>query len=171
MNQRLDRIDGVAPFLRQPVLRLFEQCEQKLSRKLLLVHGWRSVQEQALLYQKGRAMNRETGDWEIVEPTAVVTRAKPGATAHNVITVKGERAAVAVDVIPFDSMGMPDWEVSMDFWERLWGLAWKCGLDPLGDRIGDYLQGDLGHLQEPGWKLKLEGLGLLLPVADVARLA
>ncbi len=49
MNQRLDRIDGLAPMLRQPALKLIERCEQKLGRKLFVVYGWRSVQEQALL--------------------------------------------------------------------------------------------------------------------------
>lgn len=163
MNQRLERIDGLAPFLQQPALKLVERCEQKLRRKLFIVHGWRSVQEQALLYQKGRTYNRLAGEWEVSDPKAIVTRAKPGTTAHNVISLKGEKASMALDVIPFDDQGQLDWHVDLDFWDGLYEIAWKLGLDPLGDIIGSYLAGDRGHFEEPGWKWKLDGLGLMLP--------
>lgn len=171
LNQRLERLDGLAVFLRPPVLRLVELCQIRLSRTLFIVHGWRSVQEQMLIYQRGRTYNRETQEWDETEPAAIVTKAKPGTTAHNVISRTGARASVAVDVIPFDGEGRLDWDVGMEFWDALYELAWQVGLDPLGDRVGAHVKWDLGHFEEPGWQWKLDGLGLLLPVSDVARLA
>ena len=165
MNQHLDRINGLAPFLQTPALTLIELCQQKLGRTLLVVSGWRSVQEQALRYQQGRSRNHETGEWEITDPAHVVTRAKPGTTAHTVITRTGERASLAMDVIPLHRDGTADWTVDKDFWDALYELAWKCGLDPLGDPSGAFLAWDRGHFEEPCWKLKLDGLGLMQPVA------
>lgn len=165
MNQHLERLDGLAPLLRQPVLTLMQRCERKLGKKLLIVHGWRSVQEQQLIYQKGRTFDRATSEWVVSDPAAVVTRSRPGVSGHNVITTGGGRASVCVDVIPFDALGNPEWNVELDFWDALYELAWKVGLDPLGDPIGSYLAADLGHFEEPAWKLKLDGLGLVLPVA------
>ena len=136
----------------------------KLQRKLLVVQGWRSLQEQMLIYQKGRTYNRDTSEWEVSEPLRIVTKAKPGLSAHNVIDRRGERAAMAVDVIPFTLDGKPDWEVSDSFWQALYDIAWKVGLDPLGDPIGSYLAGDKGHFEEPAWKLKLSGLSLIQPI-------
>jgi len=169
MNQHLDRLDGCAPVIRQPVLKLIELCEAKLARKLMIVSGWRSVQEQMLLYQKGRAMNRETGEWEIADAGLVVTRAKPGTTAHNVVTEKGERASCAVDLIPLHPDGAIDWTPGEKFWDRLYELSWKCGLDPLGDPIGAMLAGDKGHFEEPAFRLKMSAMGLVFPVANFTR--
>lgn len=164
MNQRLDRINGLANFLHQPALKLVESCDLKLQRKLMVVWGWRSVQEQLLNYQKGRSFVRLSGEWVVTDQSAVVTNAKPGASAHNVVTIAGNApASVALDVIPLLPDGQPDWNVEMRFWDNLFELAWKVGLDPLGDPIGSYLKGDLGHFEEPAWKLKIADLGLQLP--------
>ncbi len=163
MDQRLDRLDGLHGCIRQPAMLLIERCSAKLNRKLLVVQGWRSVQEQMLIYQKGRTLNRETGDWDVSDPSAIVTKAKPGLSAHNVITKQGERASMALDVIPLTNDNKADWEVDDDFWDALYELAWKVGLDPLGDSIGSYLAGDKGHFEEPAFRLKLEGLGLIQP--------
>jgi len=164
MNQHLERLDGLAPVIRQPVRLLLERCQAKLQRTLLIVYGWRSVQAQALLYQQGRVLDRESGDWVVADPSAIVTKAKPGTTAHNVITKDGQAASVAVDLIPLHPDGTPEWDVGHEFWDDLYELAWKVGLDPLGDPIGSYLAGDQGHFEEPGWTEKLDGLGLVLPV-------
>jgi len=171
MNQHLDRLNDVAPFLRAPVLRLCELCDQKLKRTLLIVTGFRSVNEQLLKYVQGRTFNRESGEWEVTDVKQVITNAKPGRSAHNVVTRDGASAALAVDLIPFDGRGYVDWDPGVAFWDSLYELAWKVGLDPLGDPAGAYLAGDQGHFEEPGWKLKLEGLGLVLPNSDVQRMA
>lgn len=164
MNQRLDRLDGCHPIIRQPVLKLVEWCERKLKRKLFIVFGYRSVQEQLLQYQKGRAFDRNTGVWEVEDDKAIVTRALPGLSAHNVVMMSGRPASMAVDLIPLKADGAADWQVSNHFWYRLYELAWDAGLDPLGDPIGSYLAGDLGHFEEPAWKLKLDALGCYQPV-------
>lgn len=164
MDQRLDRLDGLHGCIRQPALVLIERCAALLQRKLLVVQGWRSLQDQMLIYQKGRVFNRETLEWDILDQKAIVTWAKPGLSAHNVISRQGERASMALDVIPMHVNGTPDWEVSDTFWSQLYEIAWKVGLDPLGDPIGSYLAGDKGHFEEPAWKLKLGGLGLIQPV-------
>ena len=167
MNQRMDRLNGLHPILRDPALCLVERCEQKLKRRLFIVHGWRSLPEQMAIYAKGRSYNRETMDWEIADASAIVTRARPGTSAHNVITQAGQPASMALDVIPFAADGTLDWQVELGFWDDLYELAWEVGLDPEGDQIGSYLPGDRGHFGEPGWKLKLDGLGLLLPSVDL----
>lgn len=166
LNQKLDRIDGLHPMLHKPALALIEQCQTKLHRSLMVVFGWRSVQEQLLVYQKGRELNRETERWEIVDKTQVVTNALPGTSAHNVITIKGDRASMAMDVIPLFPDGTIDWTPDDDFWDALYELSWKIGMDPYGDPIGAYLASDKGHFEEPCWKLKIESLGCMLPVSQ-----
>ena len=37
----------------------------------------------------------------------------------------------------------------------------------MGDKIGAFMSWDRGHLEEPGWKWKLDGLGLLLPTEEI----
>jgi hypothetical protein len=164
-NQRLDRLNALAPFLREPARELITRCERQLKRVLLVVWTWRSLPDQMRIYQEGRTFDREAGVWTITDPSAVKTKAKPGTTPHNIITrTSGDPAALALDVVPFDEFGKLDWDVDMRFWDSLYEIAWKCGLDPLGDQIGAMLKGDLGHFEEPAWRMKLDGLGLLLPV-------
>lgn len=171
MNQRLYRIDECHPIIRAPALRLVELCDEKLGRKLLVTHGFRSVQEQMLIYQKGRTYNRETQVWEVTDQQAVVSKSKPGLSAHNVVTTAGAPASMAVDVIPLRADGGAEWDVPLKFWDDLYELAWKVGLDPLGDTIGAFLKGDLGHFEEPAWKLKLDSLGCYQPVDQVRSVA
>jgi hypothetical protein len=131
----------------------------------MVVNGYRSLDEQALIYQKGRTLNRTTGIWEITDAAQVVTRAKPGTSAHNIVRVTtGAPASMALDVIPLNEDGTPDWDVGPDFWDDLYEISWKVGLDPLGDPIGSYLAGDNGHFEEPCWKLKIDALGLMFPL-------
>lgn len=163
MNLHLERLNGVAPFLQTPIRRMIEECEKKLRRPLLIVSGWRSCREQWLNYQQGRSYDRDTDQWTEVDPARIVTRAKPGMTPHNVVTLTNEPCSLAVDVIPLNDDGTADWDVELLFWDRLYEIAWKVGLDPLGDMIGAYLRGDRGHFEEPAWKLKLEGLRLQQP--------
>jgi hypothetical protein len=168
MTQHLERLDGLAPMLRQPALELIQRCQRKLGRTLMVVSGWRSVNEQMLNYQKGRVFVRETGEWEIADKALVVTHSKPGLSAHNVITRAGTPASMALNVIPLLPNGQPDWNVSLDFFDDLYEISWKVGLDPLSDTIGAFLKDELGYFEEPGWKLKIDGLGMLLPAGPLA---
>jgi hypothetical protein len=171
MNQRLYRIEECHPIVRAPALRLVELCALKLSRKLLVTHAFRSVQEQMLIFQKGRTYNRESQVWEVTDQQAVVSNSKPGLSAHNVVTLAGKPASMAVDVIPLRADGAADWAVDDNFWDALYELAWKVGLDPLGDPTGSYLAGDKGHLEEPGWKLKIAALDCYQPVQQFGGVA
>ena len=163
MNQHLEKVDGLAPFMRNPVLRLIELAKQKIGATLLIVHGFRSVSTQMQLYQQGRVYDRAQNIWVAEDDAKIVTNAKPGASPHNIVDRLGTPSALAVDLIPLDALGQPDWTPGEKFWDDLYELSWKVGLDPLGDPIGAYLPADRGHFEEPGWKLKIDGLGLLLP--------
>ena len=164
VNQHLERLDGLARLIQGSAKELITRCEKQTGKVLLVTQGWRSLADQMLIYQRGRTLNRQTHVWEISEPSQVVTRAKPGTSAHNVITKAGAPSSMALDVIPYKADGTIDWNVSDEFWDEVYNIAWRVGLDPLGDPIGSYLAGDKGHFEEPAWKLKLEGLGLVQPV-------
>ena len=167
MNQHLDRLDSCAALIRQPVRELIRLCDVKLHRTLMIVSGWRSVQEQWLNYQKGRMFNRDSGSWEVEDLSIVVTNSIPGRSAHNVISRAGEPASMAVDLVPLKNDGTADWEPGEQFFDDLYRLSWQCGLDPLGDPVGAFLKYDKGHFEEPGWKLKIDLLGYIQPIAEV----
>ena len=125
MNSRLDRLEGVAEFLRQAVIRLFELSEEKLKTRLLLVHGFRSSQEQMLLYQKGRTYNREEGIWVVTSKGEIVTNAKPWQSWH--------QYRRAIDAVPMRA-GKPLWTYSAKDpeWRALVEEAEKAGLEWAG---------------------------------------
>jgi hypothetical protein len=165
VNQRLDRLDHLAPFLREPALAYIQTVQEKCAIALAVVFTWRSVQEQSAIYQKGRTYDPGQGIWVVTDETAVVTNAKPGLSAHNVVDLTGKPAAMGMDVMPLKADGTLDWVAAPAFWAPLYELAWRYGFDPLGDSIGAYLPGDWGHLEEPAWRRKLSGLGLVQPVS------
>jgi len=154
MNQHLERLKTLAPVIQTPALELILRCEKQLKRTLLVVRTWSSYSEQLELYKKGR---RVVGsEWVVVDPSQIVTKAFPGTSAHNVVTPAGMPAAMALDVVPLKEDGTPDWAAPLAFWNDLYEMAWKVGLDPLGDAIGAHLAYDKAHFEEPAWKLKLE---------------
>lgn len=166
MNLKLSRIDQAALVIRAP-LREFHVRAARAGILLFVVFVWRSPAQQWALYQQGRVLNRETEEWEPVDPvkrTGIVTDARPWEAPHCVMTLDGQPAAMATDFVPVDQQtGQLLWNTPDAVWQRLYEIAAKCGLDPMGDRWGEYLAWDKGHVAEPGWRLKLEGLGLTLP--------
>lgn len=160
-NQRLERIDQLAAFLRVPAMEFIQAVEMDLRLVLLIVYTYRSPQLQHQLYSQGREYRRDEGVWTVTNKKSVVTNTL--SSAHNVQMADGTPASVAMDVIPFSSNGTLAWDTSMAVWEKIWALGWKHGFDPLGDTVGAYLRGDQGHFEEPGWKMKLSGLGLIRP--------
>ena len=168
--QHLERIDLLHPIIQASAHELVTRCQSSLKRTLLVVQGWRSLNDQALIYQKGRTLNRSTGVWEITDAPQVVTRAKPGTSAHNIVRVAtGAPASMALDVIPLNDDGTIDWQPDETFWDDLYEIAWKVGLDPLGDPIGSSLAGDMGHFEEPAFRLKMEALGVMFPLLKSER--
>lgn len=62
---------------------------------------------------------------------------------------------LAFDCIPKKD-GKIIWDPSKEVWQDLYSIAEVCGLDALGDSWGEFMPTDLGHFQEPGWKLYRE---------------
>lgn len=165
--QHLERVELLAPFLREPMLWLIAQTQARHHLNMCVVFTWRSVQEQALIYQKGRELDRTEGIWKVTDRRLVVTNAEPGRSPHNVVTADGKPASVAADLAPITASGEIWYPETEAWWQPIYQLAWKAGLDPLGDTIGAYLPGDWGHFEEPGWKMKLGALGLVRPVSPL----
>ena len=92
---------------------------------LLVVHTFRSMEEQAQLYAKGRQL-----------PGPIVTYAKPGYTWHNY-----QRA---LDVVPMDAKGNLLWNAPMTTWTRLGEIGEKIGF-VWGGRFKKFK--DLGHFE------------------------
>ncbi len=162
MTQHLERLDLLAPIVRAPMRLFISAAEARQGVVFFVVFTWRSLAEQQRLYQQGRTFDREQGIWMITDAKRVVTRARPGLSAHNVVTASGRPAALAADLMPIRN-GQIHWIADEAFWRPLYDLAWDHGLDPLGDATGSYLAGDWGHFEEPGWKHKLDALGLVRP--------
>lgn len=171
MKQRLERLNYLAEFMRDTVREFLAACQKDLGHTMFVVYTWRSVSDQYRMYQQGREFKRDEGIWVVVNEEAVVTDATPGTSPHNVITHDGLPAAMAVDVVPMSlSTGTLLWNTPVVQWQKIWAIAWRFGLDPLGDTVGAYFKRDLCHFEEPAWKLKLAGLHLVQPHADVPRL-
>lgn len=163
MNQHLERIGLLAPFLQPCVTRFIERVKNELGVSLLVTNGFRSMDDQRLIYQQGRTFNPATQEWEVTDEAQVKTKAKPGQSAHNVVDARDIPAALAVDVIPLNPDGTINWTPSEALWTAIYKIAWECGLDPLGDAVGAYYKADKGHFEEPQWKTKLSGFGYKLP--------
>lgn len=163
MNQRRERLETLALFLRKPAHEFLDRVKSKLGVTLLVVHAYRDARLQMALYQKGREYDREAGTWKIVSRAEMVTNAMPGKSAHNTVDAAGTPASLALDAIPLDAKGTAVWNYSSKLWEPIYEIAADCGFDPYGDKWGADMARDPGHFEEPGWKLKAPGLGLLLP--------
>lgn len=145
--------------------------QKDLGHTLFVIYTWRSVIDQYKLYQQGREYRRDESVWVVVDDQQVVTDAEPGESPHNVIAQGGAPASVALDVVPMSqSTGALLWNTPMVQWQRIYALAWRFGLDPLGDAVGAHFKRDLCHFEEPAWKYKLAGLHLIQPHADITRL-
>lgn len=164
MNQRLERLQQLAVFLQEPAKEYLKKVQLDLNVSLFVVFTWRSAIEQRQLFSGGREYEQESGIWRVVDKKKVVTNADAGTSAHNVVTEDSQPASVAMDIIPMSPDGVLLWNTKRDTWQKVWDLAWDFGFDPLGDTVGAYYEGDLGHLEEPGWKVKLAGLGLKRPL-------
>lgn len=126
-------LESLHPIVRAKVVALLERAQVKGVR-LLVTAAYRSIEEQDELYAQGRT-----------KPGHIVTDARGGSSAHNF--------AMAVDVVPLDANGQPIWKAPAQTWKQVWKLAEEVGLDALGDPWGEFVSWDLGHVQEPGWKV------------------
>ena len=180
-----ERLDGCHPLVRTKGHAAIAAAAAS-GHRLFLVRSWSSYAEQMGIYQIGRTQNPAPAAWE--ETGRVRTKAKPGLSAHNVLTAANMPSAMAFDLIPIDQDGRPLWipagpdgapmeteeqnelrwlrtygRRSVQIWEELYRTFARFGLDALGDTWGAFLAWDKGHFEEPGWKLALGPLGLTLP--------
>lgn len=152
----------LAPFLIDPAKEFVKKVRIDLGVNLFIVFTWRSATEQRNIFTQGREFSREEGIWKVTNKKLVKTDADAGSSAHNVSQPDLKPASLALDVIPMIDTALL-WGYPTEGWKKIWAIAWDFGLDPLGDEIGAFYQGDLGHLEEPAWRLKMAGLGLVLP--------
>jgi peptidoglycan L-alanyl-D-glutamate endopeptidase CwlK len=152
---RCKRLDMLKDPFAGRVMLLVELCATE-SIHVAPFETHRSLQRQMQLYAKGRA-ETTPGDWVIVNRSKIVTRAKPGESAHN-----WDMAAdfvLDVDRVP---VRMREWRGKMhadawddetpeavDTWEKFGQAARSCGLNWGGDFKSIR---DLPHVEMPGWQ-------------------
>jgi peptidoglycan L-alanyl-D-glutamate endopeptidase CwlK len=125
---------------------------QRAGVSMLLICTHRSNEEQAELFAQGRT-----------KPGRIVTRAKPGKSAHNAETPQGEPAAEAFDVAMLRN-GKITWGTSgdgidedpgddlrddLEAWQRLGEHGKAVGLRWYGDPDAAFRE--FPHFQNPDW--------------------
>lgn len=148
-----DRIEDLEPHTRA-MCELFLQKAALADIPLRVTHTRRTMDEQLHLWSKGRALH--DGVWVVINPAAIVTKARPGASPHNY--------GMAFDICvagpdPYmdeygkdhkDEFGRP---LPDPRWKLLGELGEECGLDwggPLGK--GDKFTWDRPHFQRNNWR-------------------
>jgi len=104
----LARLSQVHPKLSELIQKLAELLAAE-EIDLHVTQGLRSFQQQADLYAQGRT-----------KPGPIVTKAPPGHSWHEF--------GMAVDVVPFDKEGHPDWNADHPAWKRIVEVGKSLGL-------------------------------------------
>ena len=81
---------------------------------VMVTSGYRSFAAQNALYAQGRT-----------KPGDIVTNARGGQSLHNY--------GLAVDVVPLDANGQPNWNVSNGVWQKIGAAGKKQGMEWGGD--------------------------------------
>ena len=89
--------------------RRIHQLAALLSFPVRVTQGYRSYPQQAALYAQGRTA-----------PGPIVTNAKPEQSAHCFL--------YAVDLVPMNAAGQPDWNDKDAQWSEMLAKAPSCGL-------------------------------------------
>ena len=106
--------------------------------ELLITCTYRSGEEQDALYAQGRTA-----------PGKIITNAKAGQSAHNVMN-DGKPSAKAYDCVPLLN-GKPVWGTSGDdlaLWRKVGQIGKALGLE----WAGDWKWSEFPHFQEKGWR-------------------
>ncbi len=106
------RLDDLQPEMKTLVLKLLNQAEDE-GLDLLVTCTRRTLSEQEALYAQGRTT-----------PGKIVTRAKPGQSAHNY--------GLAVDCVPMIA-GKPAWDSKHIAWQHYGNIVRAVGLEWAGD--------------------------------------
>jgi len=122
------RIEDLRPMMQQKA-RAWQAACSTAGLDILVYCTWRSLEEQADLYAKGRS-----------QPGKIVTMAKPGTSAHNY--------GLALDFVPLVA-GKALWKAPAPEWLEAVEIAGKCGLESASkwERFKEW-----PHLQIPDWK-------------------
>ena len=125
-------LDDLRPEFRALVDPWLADCKGR-GYDILVTCTLRTMAEQAALYAQGRTA-----------PGAVVTRAKPGQSAH--------QYGLALDFVPMVN-GKPDWNGQHPIWHEIGDLALAHGMEWLGTPGSPFVE--FAHLQAPKWKLMI----------------
>lgn len=125
----------------QPMAKEFLASCQRAKIDVLITCTWRSPEEQAALYAKGRTA-----------PGPKVTNAKPGQSCHN-FTLNGHPASLAFDVVPLVN-GKPVWSSADPIWREIGMRGISVGLEWAGDWLRFK---EFPHFQHPDAKTITDG--------------
>lgn len=143
------------PVTRSLCRELLVKWEEGMHHPLRVTHTLRTWDEQLHIWQQGRQL--QSGVWVVINSRLVVTKARPGESAHNY------GAAFDVCFVGPDPY-LHAHEVAHKSPDPQWGLlgelGTKIGLNwggPLG--IGDRFTFDSPHFERADWKsLKAQGV-------------
>lgn len=123
------KIEDLHPLL-QPLCRQFIANCAAAGIPVIITCTWRSTQEQADNYAKGRtqAQLNAAGVNAVAKPNEMkVTNAKPGQSAHEA-TLNGKPCARAFDFVPVTAGGAAIWNDNAK-WAKCGAIAQTLGLD------------------------------------------
>lgn len=104
----------------QPLAEEFLKRAKTAGIDVIVTCTYRSNAEQEALYEQGRT-----------KPGHIVTRARPGQSAHNHVNAAGRPAALAFDVVPLIH-GKCDWRGGDPLWQELGRIGEELGLNWYG---------------------------------------
>lgn len=124
------KIDTLEPEFKEKIQALLLQLEATTGLKWVITSARRTMAEQQKLYDQGR-----------ITPGKVVTKAKPGSSAHNF--------GLAVDLAPLNQHGDIWWDAPKGKWKLMADTAQNMGLV-----AGFYFRSifDAPHIEAPGWR-------------------
>ena len=108
------RLTEVHPLLASKIRQMADILAQS-GVTLRVTQGLRSWTQQLSLWLKGRDPNGT-----VIDRSKVVTNAAPGHSWHNF--------GLAVDVVPMDNVGQPDWNVNHPVWKQIVSVGTSLGL-------------------------------------------
>ena len=136
-------LNDLSPVVRPKVDAFLASCKAA-ALDVLVTCTLRTMAEQAALYAVGRTVTGK-GQSPALPMGRVVTRAKPGQSAHNF--------GMAVDIVPMVS-GKPDWEFDQRFpdpaWSKVGRLGMLAGLRWYGAPDAPFVEGC--HFEQPDWR-------------------
>jgi peptidoglycan L-alanyl-D-glutamate endopeptidase CwlK len=122
-------LDDLNPLIKDQVVGFLQDCAHA-DIDVIVTCTRRTAEEQAVLYAQGRTT-----------PGPIVTRAKPGQSAHNF--------GLAVDVAILVH-GKLDWERASPLWATVGKLGQNRGLEWYGAPDAEF--SELPHFQLPNWR-------------------